>query len=66
MVPVKELEVHGMTKNTHPNNTKSGCHTKCIVLSIRVTVKDWNYLLEKCGGEGKLSSHIRKQLGLKD
>jgi len=62
MVSVKELEVQGMTKNTHPNHEENGCNTKDIIITFRVTPKQWAYLLEKSGGN--LSGFIRRKLGL--
>jgi hypothetical protein len=53
-----------MTKNPHPNNAKNGCNTKDIIITFRVTPKQWAYLLEKSGGN--TSRFIRRKLGLEE
>jgi len=51
-----------MAKNTHPNKAKTQCNTKEIIITFRVTPKQWAGLLEKSGGN--LSGFIRRKLGL--
>jgi len=43
-------------------SSKTHCNTKQIIITFRVTPKQWAYLLEKSGGN--ISKFIRRKLGL--
>lgn len=49
-----------------PQPSKIHCNTKPIIVNFRVSVKEWEHLLRKSGGKGKLSRYIRKKLGLEE
>jgi len=55
-----------LTERGRANNAKTPCITKDIIINFRVTPKQWDTLLERAGGEGKMSSYIRRKLGLKE
>lgn len=62
---MNERKPCALSQRGRPRSSRIPCNTKrVIILPFRVTWKEYQSLIQKAGGKGKLSAYIRKKLEL--